>query len=1529
MTQPPIPTPPPVKVPADTTPLLLFPVRIETRFVDSGGTSQLCVRIYPDQAMANGHHLELTSAELAAGNAYWDAAWRAGNPPPPGQQDATEAPWRGLAARYGSPRAAWIVRQTTPVNIAQQPASPTPDGQPPSPAPQQPSPPVSGGSSPAAATAAVLPPAWTVALVSDGAATSFTGPPVTPDLALSLSLSPAELPVSGAFTDGMPVDAGMRWLVDFNAAVAAGMGLRIPLTAQQRSAGFDRVLVYGVAPPGTPGAQQVAALLDAHHYSDGLAFVPQGAPTNNTPDAPSAYSSDDPGAVTSFTVELGAPLTGQADADGPVAAQLLGVPVTTFDHVHYADRHDQRDGSDMLTALWPATIGYFLRQMSDGGLTEAQLEQARTWAIAHVRPRGPLPALRTGKIPYGVLPVSSMALWSPDIVDPVESTVLQMIQRLLPVWKSSAAAAPHVGATPGDPDADLAHVLGMDASSMSFRARHIFGDQLLWNLMSFLAVPATARNTWWQQHLAPARTQLNNAGYTLWNPRVSHTGMSPADFPVTSPTVVAGPLSETDPVPADATFGGQQVNYITWLRHASISDIRADNYPGPSVPDTLLYKILRQSVLLDYVTLAQSAQLSTGQLTVAQTHEQEMVRIAAVPIAAAAVPAAAQIVGPQIVGPPLAGPPGIPPTVNPPVAGPPPAAVPPLQVTPWDVLARPVSANQKVTWGDFLVGLQPVPGSPFERLAELRASMDRLAALPTAELDRLLTETLDACSHRLDVWLTSLVTARLTRQRAAALPGPSALRAGGYGFVENLRPAQPLAPVSAPAAQLVAQLDAHRAVLFPNAPQPTSPLQAPADNGGFIHAPSMAQAATAAVLRSGYLSHQGGSEDGLLALDLSSDRVRMALYLLDGVRQGQPLGALLGYQLEQGMHAAALDPFIQPLRDRFPITAGKLTPTSPTDEVAGASDVVDALALDRARRDGTLAPAADWGTGLPAPGPARDSLLALFAALDDVVDAISDLAVAESVHQTLRGNPDRAGGASDGISRAQRSPEPQIVDTPRGGIDQIHRVAALFAGPLARPASWASIPVTARALAEPALDAWVASLLPEPAAIQAKITYTAGGVPAVTAIVPAVPPVVPPVTATVHLSDLGVGPLDVLAMCRITTDGQRSELDERIIYAAVPVGATGIAISYAGAPGAVTFADLLNLGRVIDDLIGGSRALTASDLATPEAAIVTGIDVAELNGRATAARDGLESVVDGLAAAAVGSLTPDAARDAITAASGYGVTGAIPPSRRGSGPDPALAAQAATLHDTLAGRAAAMASVTLSATDPAPALDLLSTAFARSLPVLPLFSSPDAATLGAAFAQDPALIGATPAAIERWLQQLTHVRAGVSRLDLALLTAGLVSGMTPPSVGIAQLPAVPADHWLALPAAPGSTPVNGRLAIAALVTGDPTSTSVTWSGLLVDAWPERVPSARESAGVAFHHDEPKARAPQALLLAVCPDLIQGWNDAALVQLLQETLDLARLRTVDLGSVGPVGQVLPALYLPFNPQGETVSMIWKG
>src|SRR5712692_9687557 len=79
-------------------PVLFLPVNIETRFMTSAtGAPELWVRMYPDQIAIDSHEPELTAQEVIDGRVYWDAVWRAGNPPV--SLDTVKAPWRGLAAR--------------------------------------------------------------------------------------------------------------------------------------------------------------------------------------------------------------------------------------------------------------------------------------------------------------------------------------------------------------------------------------------------------------------------------------------------------------------------------------------------------------------------------------------------------------------------------------------------------------------------------------------------------------------------------------------------------------------------------------------------------------------------------------------------------------------------------------------------------------------------------------------------------------------------------------------------------------------------------------------------------------------------------------------------------------------------------------------------------------------------------------------------------------------------------------------------------------------------------------------------------------------------------------------------------------------------------------------------------------------------------------------------------------------------------------------------------------------------------------
>jgi hypothetical protein len=1448
------------------TPLLLLPVNIETRFMQVNPRStELWVRIYPDQIAINAHEPELTAQEIADGQSYWTMLWSGGNPAP--STDAAQAPWRGLAAIYGPQRAAWIALQLTPTNPAQQPAAPVAAGVTPTPAPNPapnfPNPPQRASSWEQPALADALPDAWIVLLVSGSQKTSHQGSPITPSLAMGLTPISGTPPATSPFPAGSPVDAGLQWLTDFDTAVAAGMALKIPLEPDQRDEGFDQIFVYGLR-SAPAGDTEFASLLDAHHYTDGLALVPQGTPTKNTSDASSGYARKDPDYAISFATERQGPLNTASGCDGDVFAAALGIDPSHLAHIQYANGVNAQSGQDMLNALWPATLGYFLGQMMDPVFTSAQIEAAREYVAANTNPRGAVPAFRVGTTPYGVLPVTSLTRYDParakEPTAAIEQDLVRLVSRLWPIWLASSANAPHITGT-GDTDAALIGLLGMDASSANFRGRPIFGPQFIWNLLAFLGLPPVFITAWAEQATLPGRDLLNSLQEPHWDPLLINTVLFGESFPVNLPTVQAGALSETAPINADADLGGGvKGNYIQWLLQASVADIQAQNYPG-TVPDTLLYLMLRQSLILDYARLAATAEIAAGRLVPAQLQEAEL------------------------IGFPVTTPPAKP------------------QIETFDLLARPSIPDPALSWAKYLVQLVPPPGSPFGQLLTLRASLIRLAGLPTAELDRLLSETLDACSHRLDVWASTIPNALLSRARAQAPTPGTALHLGGFGWVENLRPAAQRALVQGAELQQVQALDSLRAERVPGAPTLPVPVQPLTDNGGYIYAPSMEQATTAAVLRSGYMSHVGTPDEKMLEMDLSSTRVRSALQLVQGVQQGQSLNALLGYMFEAGLDGLSLQKYIQPFRDKFPVVGAKLTPSSAPSETIAASNVVDGLALRTAWDGGQLKAGANWGAGLPPPGTDQNAVIGLLQVIDDNAAALGDLSMAEAVFQIIRGNVGRGGGLMDAISKGSRPPDPDVITTPRGGIDLTQRVAVLLAGaPTANPA-WSSVGTTPRAAAEPWLDAWLGGFLPDPATVSCSVQYSAAGASQ---------------NVTVSLAQLNVGALDCLAMADAAAVAQQGELEARILYAAnLPAGASTVQIVYELATpptGFVSFPDFFFLAKAFRTLIASARALAPQDLTVPENDVSAAglVDAAGTTARATAALTRLQSNIDALNTAASAG-TPAPLRAALLDCSYYGVAGSVPSTIT----DANLPAQAVSVAGILAGQATKAAAASSAA-------DVMNAIFGQDFILLPQFTPPASASLGDPFAQSATLAASDPTAPARWLNQLTHIRPAISRWDQAITLAQALAGpaLAPPEPVLGQLPAIANDIWLSLPIDPANPPPKGRVALACFIQG--TLGATLYAGLLIDEWPERIPTAAETASVAFHYEEPQARAPQTCLLAVCPDDRQSWDADLITGILEETLQLAKIRAVDLTSLQQMGQILPALYFTLNFKAATVS-----
>ena len=136
-------------------------------------------------------------------------------------------------------------------------------------------------------------------------------------------------------------------------------------------------------------------------------------------------------------------------------------------------------------------------------------------------------------------------------------------------------------------------------------------------------------------------------------------------------------------------------------------------------------------------------------------------------------------------------------------------------------------------------------------LAAQVGALKTLATASTAELERIFAEHVDICSYRYDAWLLALVNQHVAAEQVAGAGNQqkAGLYFGAYAWVENLHPSTDNI--------LPAQLPAGLAAQFPG----TAPLMTDANNGGYIHAPSIPHADAAAVLRAGFFGAEvGGNE---------------------------------------------------------------------------------------------------------------------------------------------------------------------------------------------------------------------------------------------------------------------------------------------------------------------------------------------------------------------------------------------------------------------------------------------------------------------------------------------------------------------------------------------------------------------------------------------------------------------------------------------------------------------------------------------
>jgi hypothetical protein len=771
-------------------------------------------------------------------------------------------------------------------------------------------------------------------------------------------------------------------------------------------------------------------------------------------------------------------------------------------------------------------------------------------------------------------------------------------------------------------------------------------------------------------------------------------------------------------------------------------------------------------------------------------------------------------------------------------------------------------------------------------LEELR----ELGKLSTAALERLLAETLDLHATRLDAWVTALYSKRLEAMRAQ---GASGLYVGGYGWVENLSPRQELLPAGAVGAAATN-----------------------GSGGGFVHAPSLEHATAAAILRSARRAHSDGALADALALDLSSRRVRRARKLLEGLRQGQGLSELLGYRLERGLHERRLDHLIAPVRAAAPLVAGKLMPAAANAAAGAARNVADGLALLR-RHQGRQGPPLPWGTTLPVRSSADgQGLEAVLGEIEELVDAVADLLLAESVFQAARGVQLRSGASLDALGRGEAPPpDPEVAHTFRSGTAVTHRVGWLRApgdDPTTIP-GWEPSDgrARARAAAAPELSAIAAALLPDPARVRWRAGYSGEQEPQ-------------PAEKTFDLTAAGVSPLDLVYIAVPANAAQASELEQRLMLHArreAPTGTDHVTLRFERVPswgsGYMSLPEALEAARAVRELITESRALDGRDLALPGSGAAS-VDVAALRTGSLAPLSAALTAAQNALTAAIAADDADDLEAALLQAAEVNLPWAVPLDGDLRSPKARMIELAQEALAALGERVGDLQGVSSSQEDAdvvAAVQHVLGEAFRVLLPVKPGWPA------GSTLDRTAQLTGNDPVALPAWLERIRRVRAGVERLETVRLYAAAI--VSSPSLAVGQLPEEQGDAWVALPTGSDAPPAGGRVSLVFAGASGVTLDS-TVMGLLIDEWVELVPSPVENTAVAFHHDAPGAAAPQSILLAVPPDGRARWDFDLLEKIALETLELSKLRLVDLDALREAGHVTPAAHIAFNAAGDTIS-----
>ncbi len=1462
-------------------PILLMPLRVQTRFRTTPNGTALLIRAYPDDVSVQSHDAALTTGEATGGRAYWAAPEESDDPATP----TRKAIFRGIASHSGVPRAVYIIGAMNPENAEPRVTD----------------------------TLTRIPACWTlperlvfrIFSVSDELLGEFVGNAI-PD-GLEMGLDPTRHGLGFTRANGeIAYPSEVAWQADFGEAVKVGMGVGIPISDLRNLLQFGRIVVLGVrlSSDESASAQLIEQLIEDHRFSEGISVLAQGTPTNVTTDAdtPRALDAD---ATLDYILGTGAfdddGLTTkyEDECDGLRFAHALGIAPKAMRFVENAGQRDGAESIAMKRALWSGTFGYYAQQMlwplfdNNPAKIVFPAEQVtlftRFYFTHFVFGRGPLPALRVGNQPYGVLPVSGDMLqfdrgrfsaWGERFVDSAIDAIQTKVLAFSGTWARLYPQLSRAGAG-NNADTRLLDVLALQASSAEYHGERMVGKEYLTTAadfqnrkIDFTDYQKLLDQRWKNFHsefpdVITSPTRIFDLAFMGAYWKRIHDDVLNLDRSE-SPRLT-GDLVDDLPLSESRAIGEQYPNYLSLLASKEYADVvrgftRVKD--GKQEPITaLLYLMTRHSYMYEYAFAAMRMHVNFQQRRWSDFRERELTNHLFL-----------------------------------------------LNPTPWDTIAvnanwsalgvgdSPRSALDLLVNRDALREQVPLWKRFFGDVDELHRSLHTISALPTARLERLFSEHVDLASYRLDAWITGFTFSRLMAVRAwrddqranrlhpmyeRAAPQPQArydlnhrpigpyatgVYIGAYGWVESVKHDA----INQPVRDLPPELR----------PNDAGDVTRDADNYGLIHAPSLNQAATAALLRAGSVTEPDTSA---FNIDLSSARVRDALWLIEGVRNGQAPAALLGYKFERGLRDKyiTLQAKLPTLRELFPMPQPADTATGPT-EASPAKNVVNGLRMIQSLREGTLDALL---VGVFNDTADRKNVKGLVSAILDTLDACSDLMIAESVHQAALGNYERASGVVTAAGEFQHVPDEfEVVQTPRSGTSITHRVLLAMNDADAIPEG-----VTARARLAPRLNAWIGSILGAQSLLVCGLTYafSDSGVHKTDTFVTTLDALgVEPIDLLYLLDDNALG--DLASWLQLLTQAQFTAAHPGVVPDAVTLAEYAV-----GDAGTRSIGTLMPLVTELLALVSGARSATQRDWFAPNQLhdlktqdAIDGIDAVELSARVASLIAEFTLARDALANA--GALGVNALADLLLNASTLGVSHAVPPALASESELRTLAVRVVVVMDARL----ASAGVLWIPPDP-PAKEVLriltevvTTILGAGLPIMPRVAP--AIDLSAAVLP----VGAPSVdRLDDWLFAASVVRTPASRLQ----HTRVIAQATATSLTDLQVLQWPANLKAWVADAGAVDPANVKDFISLTVQPAPTfDPSLPMVGLVVDEWNELIPTDTETTGISFHYDAPNAEPPQSLLLAVSErnaNVNGQWSWDELTRCIDQTLTLAKMRAV--------------------------------